>query len=358
MRGKAGQRVAKKLAWRIGLESALIFLSALCGCSLKDVFPSHPATLSNAEAVDRALQLCSLTAGDQPFHLLLETLPPVNSQDPASGRMQARIEIYWLNSITFRTNIRSAGFSQTRIVNGRVVEEHNTGDFYPRWIENFVQAILEPIPRADLLRKVSGSVPVGVEEHACISSGSAQVCFQDAEPRIATGSDAVRTVWFENYMPFGRQQIARTLVDKLPGNLLVRGRIVLLTPLDRADYPLLKAREFTPESKLVETKLLSQAAADALLQDSAADFPKTFDRAAQKLDRAKITLQPGADAGDGGNRVYIRTDRIGRVREAYRERAVGGPAPDIAEARALTLRFKPLIVEGAPRQMEAVIGLP
>jgi hypothetical protein len=358
MRGKAGHRVAKKLAWRIRRGSALLLLSALCGCSWKDIFPTHPSTISNAEAVDRAIQLCSLTAGDQPFHLILETLPPANAHDPASSRMQARIEIFWLNAITYRTIIHSAGFSQTRIVNGRVVEEHDTGDFYPRWIENFVQAILEPIPRADLLRKVPGSVPVGIEEHACISGDSAEVCFQDAEPRIATGSGPSRSIWFDNYAAFGRQQIARTLVDKLPGNLLVRGRVVLLTPLDRADYPLLKAREFTTAGKLLETELVSQSTAEALLQNSAPDFPKTSDRAAKRKDRAKITLPPADRAGEGDNRVYIRTDRNGRVREAYRERAIGSPAPDIAEARALGLRFKPLIVDGAPRQMEAVISVP
>jgi hypothetical protein len=356
---------AAKPARRIGLGSASIVLSTLCGCSWNDVFPTHPTTIPNAEAVDRALQHCSLSAGDQPFHLVLAISPPGNgrvlnfSQDQPDYR--AQIEVYWLNPITYRTEIRSARFSQTRIVNGRVVEEHNTGDFYPRWIQNFVEAILEPIPEAEQLRKVPGSVPIGVKEHACIASGEAQACFQDAELRIATGSGPARSVWFDNFAPFGKQQIARTIVDKLPGNLLVRGQILLLTPLSQWDNKLLKATEFTLSEKLIQTELVSPATAESWMQIPPVDFRGKLNSASSAKGSSRVTATAPAASGsvlDAPATVYVRTDRTGKVREAYAEGAGGNGAQYGAVARALALRFKPLLVNGVPRQMEAEVVVP
>lgn len=355
MRRRTWSRLAARSAWRIGLGSASIVLSTLCGCSWNDVFPAHPTTISNAEAVDRALQLCSLSAGDQPFHLVLAISPPANARNLTSGQFhadfRAQIDVYWLNPITYRTEIHSARFSQTRIVNGRAVEEHNTGDFYPRWIQNFVETILEPIPEAGRLRKIPGSLPVGVKEHACIANEDAQVCFQDAEPRIATSSGPTRSVWFDSFAPFGRQQIARTVVDKLPGNLLLRGHILLLTPLSQWDYKLLKATEFTLPGKLMQTQSVSPASAESWMQIPPVDFRAKSHTALLAKGAPKLS-------SDSPVAVYIRTDRTGKVREAYAENSGGKGEQYAAVARAMALHLKPLVIDGAPRQMETTIVVP
>lgn len=360
-------------AWIIGLCSASIAVGSLCGCSLEDIFPSSIPTLPNTVAVDRALRLCSLTEGEQPFHLEFDISPPEQPEATAGAQqMRAQIGIFWLNPITYRTEIRSAGFSQTRIVNGNVVEEHDTGNFYPRWIENFVDALLNPVPKAASLRDLPGSVPVGVLSHACItapapSNGSAadlageaapQICFQNAEPRIASGTDLARSVGFDDFAPFGSQLIARTLVNQLPANLLVRGRVTLLEPLRQEDYPLLKAKEYTLPEKQILTTLVSEGAAQSLLQgdtdgsSAGAAGPRGGLRAAQ----SGGTAQPSG-AG-GGTRIYVRTDRAGKVREAYRDTPGEPGFEDDAAAHALTLHFKPLVVGGVAQQMEAVVALP
>jgi hypothetical protein len=267
--------------------------------------------------------------------------------------LRAQIEIYWLNPVTFRTEVRSLGFSQTRIVNGGVIEERNIGDFYPRWIQNFVDAILDPVPHAARLKKIPGAIPIGVDAHACISSPSrdqadqsamAQICFQDAEPRIASGVDFTRSVWFDDFAPFGGQMIPRTLVNNLPANLLIRGHISLLEPLPVSDYPLVKAREFTPPARKIQTTLVSGSTAQSLLASAAPDW--------HQLGASTSDSQSGEPVA-----IYIRTDRTGRVREAYRDSSDQFGLEDAAVARALTLRFKPLIVDGAPRQMEAPLIL-
>ena len=371
----------RRRAWMVGLGCASIALTSLCGCTWEEIFPSNSPSLPNAIAVDRALHLCSLTEGDQPFHLVLEIAQPAHTSPssrstalrvqsasvqnsslartagPPLQSTQARVEIFWMNAITYRIVIRSSAFSQTRIVNGNVVEEHDVGDFYPRWIQNFVDALLDPIPKASALRKIPGAVPVGVQSHACIStptttrnspdkSSIAQICFQDADPKIASGNDFTRSVWFDNYAPFGPQLIARTLVNDLPANMLVRGEIMLLEPLRKQDYNLLKAREFTPQERQIRTALVSEDTAEAMLE-----FPELQPWFAQGSGNAET--QTGARLT-----VYIRTDRTGRVREAYRDTSDQFGLQDAAVARALTLHFIPLIVDGAPRQMEAPILLP
>jgi len=160
----------RRKAWMVGLGSASIALSSLCGCSWEEIFPSNVHTLPNAVAVDRALRLCSLSEGDQPFHLVLEISPPAHPagssrgpssrvSDPRVQNLRAHVEVFWLNPITYRTEIRSQSFSQIRIVNGNVVEEHDTGDFYPRWIQNFVDAILDPVPQAARRPRQLGESP-------------------------------------------------------------------------------------------------------------------------------------------------------------------------------------------------------
>lgn len=350
----------RRKAWMVGLGCASIALCSLCGCSWREILPSNTPTLPNDVAVDRALKLCSLNEGDQPYHLILEILSPARPSTSARGPnthaqdLHAQVEIYWLNPVTYRVEIRSRTFNQTRIVNGNVVDEHNTGDFYPRWIQNFVDAILDPIPHADRLKKIPGVIPVGLQAHACISSPAAtaageldqskmaQVCFQDAEPRIASGVDFTRSVWFDDFAPFGGQMIPRTLINNLPVNLLVRGHIALLEPLSKSDYALLKAREFTPPAKKIQTTLVSGATAQSLL----AAFPDWQ------------PVESSSDKQGSPMPIYIRTDRTGRVREAYRDSSDQFGLQDAAVVRALTLKFKPLIVDGAPRQMEAPLMLP
>jgi hypothetical protein len=353
----------RRKAWMVGLGSASIALSSLCGCSWEGIFPSKVHTLPNAVAVDRALRLCSLSEGDQPFHLVLEISPTTHQAgstrgpDPRVLNMRAQVEVFWLNPITYRTEIRSQSFSQIRIVNGNVVEEHDAGVFYPRWIQNFVDAILDPVPQAATLAKVPGNVPIGTSSHACISTtappggradepATAQICFQDEEPRLASGIEFSRSVWFDDFAPFGRQQIARTLVNDLPANVLVQGQVTLLEPLPNADYPLLKTKEFTLLSKQIRTALVSRTLAQYLLEAPPG-------QSWSQVDPGPADKQAGAQMT-----VYIRTDRTGRVREAYRDNSDQLGLQDAAVARALTLKFKPLIVDGAPRQMEAQLALP
>jgi len=353
-----------------GLSSALLLLpvlGTLCGCTWKDLFPSDTPTVPNAVAVDRALDLCSLTHGGQPFHLILTIGQPVRarsekhrSAEVQSHAMQAQVEIFWLSPIAYRTVVHSAKFNQVRIVNGGAIEEHDTGDFYPRWLQNFVDALLDPVPRAASLRRQPGAIPVSLESHACISNSgapavgdetSAQICFQDVEPRLASGIDFTRYVSYDDYAPFGSQQIARTLINDLPANLLLRAHVTLLEPFPKSAYPLLKATQYTPPSQQVRTMLVSRSMAQSLLESSPVSRPPHI-----RFVSRETSPRPAGPATH--TIVYIRTDRTGRVREAYPDSNDVYGLHQAAALRALTLKFKPLIVNGAPQQMEAPLEMP
>jgi hypothetical protein len=363
----------RRAAFITGLSSATFALTALCGCSnahldsqlMDRFFSTGTKTLANDIALDRALHLSALTQSERPFHLVLNISPPPASEHETQMRaqMQAQVEVFWMNPITYRTVIRSPNFSQTRIVNGRVVEEHNTGNFYPRWIQNFVDGLFDPAPRAGMLASVPGTVPIGPTSRACIThpastngdgSGAVlaaspdstadetaitQVCFEGPEPRLSSGITYSRYVSYDDFAPFGTQLVPRTLVNDLPVNLLLRGHITVLEPLPATDEPLLKAHEFTLPANQIRTTLVSRQAAESLL-------------ATPLLPASSSTRNPAPRT------IYIRTDRTGKVREAYRNSADHYNLQDAAVSRALTLKFKPLRIDGVPQQMEAPIAIP
>jgi hypothetical protein len=336
---------------------ASLALLALCSCSWQKYLPApDDPTLPNAVAIDRAVRLSSLTQGQQPFHLVLSIATP----ERASNDMSAQVELSWLNPLTYRIVIRARDFTQVRIVNRGAIEEHDTGAYYPRWIENFVDALLEPIPDLATLRKIPGDIPIGPSAHACISTAGgeaaqpsgtiapepthmARICFQGSEPRLASSLNFSRSIWFDDFAPFGNQQIPHTLVNALPANLQARGHIIRLEPLSLADEKLLKAHELTPPDAQILTAMVPEVTARSLLLSP---------------DSATLPVPEPTDAIT----IYLRTDRTGKVREVYPANSDNGAAlfspEDPAVLRALTFRFKPLVLNGIPYQMEAPLRLP
>jgi hypothetical protein len=344
------------------LQSALaavltsLVILPLSGCSWGEFFSLNQPTLSNSAAIDRALQLCSLTQGERPFHLILEVTPPPHS----AVDMRAEIQVYWLNPSTYRTVIHSHNFNQVRIVNGSIVEERNAGDFYPRWIQNFVDGLLNPVPHVAELRNLPGKIPVAPEVHACIANPAqadgvfnptlaARVCFQDAQPKLASGVDFTRSVWFSDFVPFGSQQIPRTLVNDLPADFLLQGKITLLEPLSQLDYPLLKARQYTPPTQQILSALVSPSTAASLLES----LPDTKAKASLGAIRSLASTE-----NHNQGLIYIRTDRTGQVREAYRDSSDHFGLQNSALAQVLTYKFKPLLIQGVAYQMEAPLAFP
>jgi len=334
----------------------------LCGCSPEKVaklgkwgawIPVREDTVPVQEALESALRSSTLFEGNQPYHLLLEITPPLGG--PAE--MRAEVEIYWLNQRTYRTVIRSARLNQTRIVNGGVVEEHDSGEkgaavFYPRWLENFVDALLEPVPDLERFRKLTGRVPVGAQARPCLTVAAedstpmdAQICLQVGEPRLGSFQDFRRYIAFDNFAPFGGVQVPRRVINELPGHVLLEGRVVALEPLQPGDYGLVKATQYTgPEEKIVTVLVPEESALAQLEWNRRQAWPPVRKTGAGAASETAVHL-------------YVRTDRTGQVREAYTDPGDHYGLQNGALRQALQLKFKPLVVDGQARQMETVLTL-
>src|ERR1700721_1370869 len=133
-----GYHVCMSKAW---LATIALFAGCLQYVSGQIPFPPQfqGERVDFDSALTRSLKSSSLTEEGRPFHAILS----IGSSD---SQFSGHVEIWWVASDKYRSVITSPNFSQTRIVNGSQVMESDSGDYFPRWLETFVDAILNPIP--------------------------------------------------------------------------------------------------------------------------------------------------------------------------------------------------------------------
>ena len=138
----------------MGIASALLcVLSLFSGIASAQVTvqiqkASNFEHLTGEEAIERALKQNSLTTHGSAFHAILD----IGEPDSGNPRYRASVEVYWQNGGHYRVATKSDSYSETRIVNKNQVEEHESGDFYPDWLRNFVTALLNPLPHSKDVR--------------------------------------------------------------------------------------------------------------------------------------------------------------------------------------------------------------
>ena len=297
------------------------------------------------EAVARALEASSLTYHGSPFHALLVINQPSNPD----SQFQGTVEIYWASATRYRVTVTSRPFSQTRIVNGDAIEETNIGDFYPSWLRNYFLAVFELLPRADEFR-TDQKTPVMLGSNvsqSCVNRDDrpngitdmmtwAQICFQGAEPRVKYTMDFTYFMEYGDYQSFGNKIIARTYTDYDKNNDKVLGKLTILEPLKPTDEALLEVKHPTPAADRIETHFVQMATNEQLLE------------------KAPVIEWPSIHEGktEGNMIIHVLTDRTGQVREAYGHNSDAGGVLDFGAQQALKYKFKPLLLNGAPVQME------
>lgn len=296
------------------------------------------------QAIERSLEISSLTFHGTPFHAVMEIEKPTEKSSPFEGI----IEVYWENASQYRITISSKYFHQTRVVNGSITEEKNTGDFFPGWLRNYENALLDPLSRTELFRGRAGFVAVGEGQmRSCISRDDrpggitdqmtwSSICFQGSEPRIQSTMDFTSFMEFADYKQFGKKQIARSYIDYDSDNEKIVGRITKLEAIKHADEKLFGIEQPTPPEQRIETRFVSMATNQRLLEKAPAiDWP---------------TVREGKT--EGNMILHVLTDRTGQVREAYKHNSDNGGIDDFGREQALKYKFKPLIVDGVAKQME------
>jgi TonB family protein len=305
------------------------------------------------DQLKRALEASSLTGGQsRPFHLKIKLIESTNP----SSEYRAEIEEYWVSPEQSHRSIDSPDFKQTLITSNGQVSEQDTGDYFPLWLRNFIRAIADPVPNADLWEGLHAQItqiklPNGQQSEACarvkFKIGSATVkndafgnlCFGDKGLVTFVGTPGY-SMEFHDYKKFGKQWIARRYQDDPePGTELV-AKIIFLGELKKPDASLFSVAPSTSSRDSFRSVPVTQA---------------TIEQAAESEPAIKW---PPVTSGktSGLLSMYISVGRDGRVREAYPLNSDNAGLQDTARDQLLKWRIKPIAIDGYPVQVESAMS--
>jgi hypothetical protein len=327
-------------------SSALLFSVLYASAQITSLDQVPGEKLPPPEAVARALKASSLTSGSKPFHAVL------NIGDPATP-YSGGIEVWWLSPSQSKTVITSPNFSQTRIVNGAQVQETDTGDYYPRWLQNFADGLLNPVPPQLNPAALSGTVFLNPNvTQSCLSRNEkvngitvdltwGMLCFSGSEPRLLSVLTVNANVSYSDWKKFGKQQIPRTLTTDVLDYKEIAAHLTTLEELKNPDQAMFAITNPTPPAQQIATAFVSTLKEESLLE------------------KAPVIEWPTVREGktDGYMIVYARTDRTGQVRETAKHNSDQPGLESFGMQQALKYKFHPLLVDGAPVQMEMPLVL-
>ena len=282
----------------------MVVLCSLSGWAQIQTLPQMPGERVDGDvALDRALTASPLTYNGKPFHAAMEI-------GTAGTAYSGRIEVWWVNATKYRMTVTSPNFSQTRIVNGDTIEDKDDGDFYPRWLEEFALAVMDPVPMAKNFRGLGQSVTLGGGQRSCLGRNDrtngitdeltqGQVCFFGADPYVSHVSSFNNSMSFGNWQRFGKKQVARTYQTILFDRRLLAGTLAQLEELKHPDEEMFTAGSGTRKGLRTATMFVSTLKEESLLE------------------KAPELQWPSVREGrtDGYMIVYARTDQTGQVRE-------------------------------------------
>ena len=297
-------------------------------------------------ALDRALKASSLTFEGKPFHAVMEI-------GDAGSEYSGRVEIWWVGDSKYRVVSHSPNFNQERIVNGDKVFEKNDGDYYPRWLENFVLAILDPVPMAKNFRGHGGEVMLGPQiTSSCLRRDDrpggitdqltwGMVCFIGSEPRLDSVLTMNVSMEFKDWKKFDKKKIARTYQTDVLDFRPVIGRLATIEELKQLDESMFTVSTVTPEEQRISTLLVSTLKEESMVE------------------KTPVIEWPSVREGktEGYMIVYARTDRTGQVRETAKHNSDQPGLESFGMEQALKYKFKPLVVAGVAQQMEMPLVL-
>jgi len=325
----------------------VLVVSGVCAFGQMPGFPPVQGERVQADAaIARALKASTLTEDGKPFHAVMEI---GKAGTPYTGR----VEVWWAAKEKYKLVVTSPKFGQTRIVNGAAVMEKDEGDYFPRWLENFVDAILDPLPMVDQFRGGSGMVMVGPQiTNSCLQRDDRRngitdvmtwgiVCFRGSKPNLESVLTMNYNVQFADWKGFGKKEIARGYTTEVLGYQEVAGKLTTLEELKSVPEDWFAVTTPTPAAEQIRTAFVSTQKEESLLES------------APKIEWP--TVHEGKT--DGYMIVYARTDRTGQVRESAKHNSDQPGLEEFGMQQALKFKFKPLVVDGVAVQMEMPLVL-
>jgi hypothetical protein len=297
----------------------------------------------------RALSSSSLTYSGKPFHAVMEVGTP-------GSAYSGRVEAWWVSDKKYRIDISSPAFHQTKTANGGQQRVKTEGDYYPRWLENFVQALMDP---AWMAPNFSGRTATSMIMNSVIQATSVsrddrtngitdqmtegRMYFAGPDFYLQSTSMFNNSMLFGDWVEFGNKKIARTYETSYLDRKKLGGHLVVLEELRHPNAKLFAVDGATLADQGVSTVFIPTAQEEDLLE------------------KAPDLQWPPVREGrtDGYMIVFARTDRTGQVRETseYSSHNQNPGLEQFGMEGALKYKFKPLIVNGEAVQFETPLVL-
>ena len=304
---------------------------------------------SVADLPKKAIERSQLTLpGSPPFHLKATIY---ESTDRDNDSHNATIEEYWLAPDKWTRTVTAKEFSQTITVNGEKTAETISGDYYPAWLRNLVQAMFEPgerlkaldltassddpilrnprVPTAQFCRRFS--FRAGVPPSNNIFSS---FCFNNGllESVMTPGYSAD----YSDFKKFGEKKVARRISEYLKPGEKLEARIDDLEELDSKDESRFDATTVTAPLQTIDVP--EATVRSMVVSSSEIKWP---------------TIKDGKPVGVLSLRVYL--DRTGKVREVSALNSDNPFMSDAARESVLTWQFKPATSKGTPVQISSIL---
>jgi hypothetical protein len=306
--------------------------------------------LSVGEAADHAVQRSKLAVtGGAPFHLKAQIAQTANP----GPEYAAEIEEYWVAPEKWRRTVKSAGFSQTLIVNGDRTSEQLTGDYYPFWLHDLVTALFDPLPMAEQLKSMRAQLEIpedSVKSNSCLNMQSrvgvapAQnnvtfiFCFGGKMGLLQAAITPAYRAQFAGYQPFKNKMVARGITATFAPGVTITAKVTELSELTNIDEELFTVEKPTPPAEQVKASQVGEDTTRALA-----------------LNTPAIVWPPVREGKTSGvMSLYISNDRAGHVREVWPVASDNPELNDAAREQVLRWQYKPY-TNGGPAQMEAVL---
>lgn len=240
-------------------------------------------------------------------------------------------------------NDHLARFFATLIVNGDKVSEQDSDDYFPIGIQALATALVDPRPVLQawrpgdqLLTKANGA-----------ADESGRVCFNPQKTMCGVGRFGLmetvgapgQFLTFSDYKPFEGKRVARLLTYKIDQGDSLQARVTDLEEMANIDERLFTIGDPTPKNKQIKVTTLTQAElAEHALQPMDIIWPQVLD---------------GRTSGETS--YFVSIDRAGQVRDVLPLDVAIERANDSAVRQIKRWKFKPLMADGVPVQMEGVL---
>jgi hypothetical protein len=319
---------------------ALLGLSAL-GYAKKD----------DATTVKKAVERSTLNQpGTKPFHLKA-TLALSYERDRGSNRT-GEIEIWWASPTQWKKEVRCPGFHQIVIANNGKEWQKNEGDYFPEWLRETAQALIEPVPSLEqVLKQVQDADVKRLLGNTYFSwmmmstDGTVQkgmgggVAITDSTGLLMDGYGFGWGAGYRNYKSFHGRMVARTVNVGSPE---VTAKVATLEDLGIVPPGFFDTQVTGGDSPLLQTLVVDEISLRKNL-----------------LPAEPVVWSPIKDGPlQGVISTEVVIDRAGKVREIG---TIVSDNPALSETFGKTtaaLQFKPYLQEGVPVQVVSRITMP